>query len=283
MPPPDVSTDRREEALRTTADRPERLTRSERLRSVFRAERPRLLPEILLLVVVYGMYSLIRNFAPDQVEKAQHNARVILDAERLIGLDVEKGINLAGASLPWLIVPANYYYATLHFIVTGAVLVWLYRCHPTHYAPARGILLAMTLLALLGYWFYPLAPPRLMTGGGYIDTVREYTIWGVEPSDDLPSVSNQYAAMPSMHFGWALWAGVALAWLAHRRWMKVLGILYPIVTLYVVVVTANHFVLDAVAGAVLFVVAPLFAHAWATATARAPCRRPVDAIEAEPA
>jgi hypothetical protein len=141
----------------------------------------------------------------------------------------------------------------------------------------------MTLLALAGYWLYPLAPPRLMTGGGYVDTVKEYTIWGVEPSDDVPSVSNQYAAMPSMHFGWALWAGVALAWLAHRRLVRVLGILYPILTLYVIVVTANHFVLDAVAGAVLFVVAPLIVHAWANARGRTPWRRPMPATDAEPA
>jgi hypothetical protein len=219
--------------------------------------RPRWRTELYLLLALYGLYSLVRNVVPDQVAQAQHNARVILGAERAVGLDVEKGINLATAHLPWIAVPANYYYATLHFTVTAAVLVWLYRTRPTHYARARGVLLVMTLFALVGYWLYPLAPPRLMTGGGYLDTVREYGLWGVTPSDELVSLSNQYAAMPSMHVGWALWAGLALALLSRRRLARVLGALYPVLTLGVVVVTANHFVLDAVAAVVIFAVAAL--------------------------
>jgi hypothetical protein len=222
-----------------------------------RLPRPRWRTELYLLLALYGLYSLVRNVVPDQVAQAQHNARVILGAERALGLDVEKGINLATAHLPWLAVPANYYYATLHFAITAAVLVWLYRRRPAQYARARGVLLVMTLFALVGYWLYPLAPPRLMTGGGYVDTVREYGLWGVTPSDDLVSLSNQYAAMPSMHVGWALWAGLAVALLARHRLARALGALYPALTLGVVVVTANHFILDAVAAVAIFAVAVL--------------------------
>jgi len=95
----------------------------------------------------------------------------------------------------------------MHFAVTLAFLVWLYRRRPQAYRTARGVLLAMTLLALVGYWLYPLAPPRLMPGGGFVDTVRIWGTWGVAASEPVTSASNQYAAVPSMHVGWALWCG----------------------------------------------------------------------------
>src|SRR5665648_831571 len=223
--------------------------------SLSRLARPHWRREVLLLVVLYLLYGAIRNLAPDQVIEAQRNARAILGAERLLGMDVERTINLAGAALPWLAIPANYYYATMHMAVTAAVLVWLYRRRPAHYARIRAVLLTMTLMALVCYWLYPLAPPRLMIGGGYIDTARVFTLWGVTPSDDLVALSNQYAAMPSMHVGWALWCGVAVVMLAQRRVVRVLGALYPVLTLAVVVVTGNHFVLDAVAAMALFALA----------------------------
>lgn len=239
--------------------------------------------ELGMLLGLYGLYSLIRNLAPDQVAEAQHNARVILDAERMIGWDVELPINLWAADLPGLIIPANYYYATLHMTVTAGVLLWIYRRRAAQYARARSVLLVMTLLALVGYWVYPLAPPRLMTGGGYIDTVREFGLWGFTPSDDLVSLSNQYAAMPSMHVGWALWAGAALAWLARRRWVRALGLLYPVATLVVVVVTANHFLLDAVAALVLFILAAAMVDGGMRARERAMVTLAEGRTAAEPA
>src|SRR5665648_514193 len=113
--------------------------------------RPHWRREALLLVVLYLLYGAIRNLAPDQVVEAQRNARAILGAERLLGIDVERKINLAGAALPWLVIPTNYYYATMHMAVTAAVLVWLYRRRPAHYARARAVLLTMTLMALVCY------------------------------------------------------------------------------------------------------------------------------------
>lgn len=224
--------------------------------------------ELVLLLALYGAYSLIRNLVPDQVAQAQANARAILDAERAMGIDVELALNLAAAPLDWLIVPANYYYATLHMTATAAVLVWLYRRRPLHYVRARGVLLAMTVMALACYWLYPLAPPRLMTGGGYVDTVREHGLWGFTPTDEMVDLSNQYAAMPSMHFGWSLWVGVVLVAVARRPLLRVLGGLYPLLTLAVIVITGNHFLLDAAAAVVLFVVALALVEGWARVRAR---------------
>jgi hypothetical protein len=143
----------------------------------------------------------------------------------------------------------NYYYATLHFIVTIAVLVWLYTRRPDRYRCARTALYTATLLALTGFAFYALAPPRFLAGRGFIDTVVTHHTWGSWASGDVASLSNQYAAMPSVHIIWSAWSGLALLFLARHTWIKVLGALYPLATFTVILATANHFVSDAAAGA----------------------------------
>ncbi|MGW0914076.1 phosphatase PAP2 family protein [Streptomyces sp. NPDC002784] len=226
----------------TAADRPGLLRRMRAPR------RPRLWFEILLIAVSYWTYSLVRNAVPEQKSEALRNADWIWKAEQTLGLAVEQSFNHAVNSVTWLIVGMNYYYATLHFVVTLGVLVWLYRSHPGRYAATRTVLFATTGVALLGYYLYPLAPPRLMTGGAFIDTVLVHQTWGSMASGDLKNMSNQYAAMPSMHIGWSLWCGLTIFALASVPWAKVLGVLYPVVTLVVIVATANHFWLDAVGG-----------------------------------
>ncbi|WP_431946320.1 phosphatase PAP2 family protein [Actinacidiphila sp. bgisy167] len=223
--------------------------------------RPRLWFEILLIAVSYWIYSLVRNAVPEQQDDAMRNASHVWGLEHSLGLAFEHAVNHAVNSVTWLIVGMNYYYATLHFIVTLAVLVWLFRKHPGRYAPTRLVLFVTTGIALLGFYFFPLAPPRLMEGGGFVDTVRIHHTWGSMASGDLAHVSNQYAAMPSMHIGWSLWCGITIAMLAQRAWVRVLGVLYPVATLVVIVSTANHFWLDAVGGSLCLGVG--FAASWA--------------------
>ncbi|GAU69449.1 hypothetical protein SSP35_12_00970 [Streptomyces sp. NBRC 110611] len=223
---------------------------------------PRLWFEILLIAVSYWTYSMIRNAVPEQKAEALQNADWIWRAEHTLGIAVEHTINHAVNSVTWLIVSMNYYYATLHFIVTIGVLVWLYRWHPGRYAAARLALFVTTGIALLGYYFYPLAPPRLMPGGGFIDTVPEHGTWGSMASGNLASMSNQYAAMPSMHIGWSLWCGITIALVAKPLWGKILGMLYPATTLLVIVSTANHFWLDAVGGVLCLGLGLGLAYLW---------------------
>ncbi|MEU4683048.1 phosphatase PAP2 family protein [Streptomyces xinghaiensis] len=210
--------------------------------------RPRLRFEILLIAVSYWIYSVIRNAVPEQKAAALRNADWIWRAEQAVGIAVEHTVNHAVNSVTWLIVGMNYYYATLHFIVTVGVLVWLYRWHPGRYAATRLVLFLTTGIALLGYYLYPLAPPRLVPDGGFVDTVVVHDTWGSMASGNLASMSNQYAAMPSMHIGWSVWCGITIVMLAPALWAKVLGWLYPPLTLLVIVATANHFWLDAVGG-----------------------------------
>ncbi|GHA52894.1 inositol phosphorylceramide synthase [Streptomyces tauricus] len=218
------------------------------LRRLRTPRRPRLWFEILLIGVSYWTYSLIRNAVPEQRTQALENADWLWRMEHHLGIAVEESVNHAVNSVTWLIVGMNYYYATLHFVVTIGVLVWLYRSHPGRYAATRTVVFATTGVALVGYYLYPLAPPRLMNGNDFIDTVVVHQTWGSMASGDLKSMSNQYAAMPSMHIGWSLWCGLTIFALASVPWVRVLGLLYPVATLVVIVATANHFWLDAVGG-----------------------------------
>ncbi|WP_405741436.1 phosphatase PAP2 family protein [Streptomyces sp. NBC_01525] len=229
-----------------TAERPPPPGRMTRLRA---PRAPRLWFEILLIALSYWTYSVIRNAVPEREAQALRNADWIWRAEHALGIAVEHTVNHAVNAVTWLIVPMNYYYATLHFVVTIGVLVWLYRWHPGRYAAARLALFATTGVALVGYYFYPLAPPRLMADGGFVDTLVRHNTWGSMASGNLASMSNQYAAMPSMHIGWSLWCGLTVALLARPLWVKTVALLYPFFTLLVIISTANHFWLDACGGA----------------------------------
>ncbi|MCX5396622.1 phosphatase PAP2 family protein [Streptomyces sp. NBC_00102] len=221
-----------------------------RLRGTRSPRRPRLWFEVLLIGVSYWLYSLVRNAVPEQRSAALRNADWVWSFENTLGAGFEHSVNHAVNSVTWLIVSMNYYYATLHFIVTIGVLVWLFRSHPGRYAATRLVLFATTGVALLGYYLVPLAPPRLMNGGTFVDTVLVHHTWGSMASGNLKNMSNQYAAMPSMHIGWSLWCGLTIFALASVPWVRVLGLLYPVATLVVIVSTANHFWLDAVGGMV---------------------------------
>ncbi|WUG26085.1 phosphatase PAP2 family protein [Streptomyces sp. NBC_00464] len=232
------------------------------LRAPRSPRRPRLWFEILLIAVSYWLYSLVRNAVPEQKAAALSNADWLWSVERFMGIAVEQSVNHAVNSVTWLIVSMNYYYATLHFVVTIGVLVWLFRRHPGRYAPARLALFATTAVALLGYYLYPLAPPRLMNGGNFIDTVMVHQTWGSMASGNFKQMSNQYAAMPSMHIGWSLWCGLTVFALASAPWARILGLLYPTVTLIVIVSTANHFWLDAVGGMACLAFGYAVSYAW---------------------
>ena len=204
--------------------------------------------EVVAIAVGYAAYTFVRNGVTANEQEAVVRALNILRLEDALGLDVELALNRAVASVHWLATICNYFYATAHFAVTIAVGVWILRSHREYARGLRTAWYCMNLVALIGYWQYPLAPPRLLSELPYIDTVVVLNTWGSLASDSVQSVSNQYAAMPSMHFGWALWCGIVIYRLARRRWVRWLGIAYPLAVTTVIMATANHFFLDALGG-----------------------------------
>ncbi|WP_354381898.1 bifunctional glycosyltransferase 87/phosphatase PAP2 family protein [Streptomyces sp. PvR034] len=213
--------------------------------------RPNLLLELLLIRVGYSLYSHIRAAAPTSRSLAEGNGTQILSIERALGIDIEHAVNHAVVSLRWLEAFFNFYYTSFHFVVPLTILAVLYWRRPADYRWARASLGLATVLALVGFWLYPLAPPRLMPGLGFIDTVHGVQDLANPQYGAMTAISNQYAAMPSLHFGWSLWCGVVIVTLAPKGWQKVLGAMHPLITVCAIIATANHWVLDAVGGAVV--------------------------------
>jgi hypothetical protein len=155
-------------------------------------------------------------------------------------------------------------------------LILLFRRFPTRYARWRNTLAVTTALALIGFASYPLMPPRLLPPAyGFVDTLRVFGgLWSFQ-SGPVAHVSNQYAAMPSLHFAWSMWSALVLAPMLRRPWSKAVVALYPVATLFAIVVTANHYVLDAAGGALVLAVGAAGGFALAAATSAHPDTEPV--------
>ncbi len=211
--------------------------------------------ELPLLVLVYACYSAGRLLVRGDVSDAVDHGLAILRAEKTLYLNAEHPLNRLFTREPWLGVPADFWYASLHYLVTPAILIWLFRSRAVRYRAARTWLMTSTFVGLIGFTLLPTCPPRLLDAGhGFVDTMAQYSSygwWGGEASAPrgLGGMTNQYAAMPSLHVGWALWCGVMLWRHGGTRATKVAGVVYPLVTTIVVMGTANHYFLDAVAGA----------------------------------
>ncbi|MEU9291452.1 bifunctional glycosyltransferase 87/phosphatase PAP2 family protein [Streptomyces sp. NPDC048275] len=216
--------------------------------------RPNLLLELLLIRVGYSAYQQVRLAATGGTNTggrvtAEHHGDEILSIERFLHIDIELWANHAVVKVEWLRDFFDFYYTSFHFVVPLSVLAVLYVRRPADYRWARSALGFATLFALVGFWLYPLAPPRLMPGLGVIDTVHGVQDFSKPDYGTLTALTNQYAAMPSLHFGWSLWCGLVIAILAPKWWMKALGLLHPLFTASAIVATGNHWVLDAVGGA----------------------------------
>ena len=230
--------------------------------------------EVLYIAAFYGVYSFIRNTQGSAAVSADHafsNAREVIRAEEALGLFFEEG--LQEAFLDWrpFIQFWNLFYGTFHFVVTIAALVLLFRRFPVRYPRWRNTLAATTGLALIGFATYPLMPPRLLPPQyGFVDTLRVYGgLWSFE-SGPVAQVSNQYAAMPSLHFAWSAWSAFVLYPMLARPWARLAVALYPAATLFSIVVTANHYWLDAAGGALVLAVGTAAGFALAAVSDRHP-------------
>lgn len=230
--------------------------------------------EATIIAAFYGMYSLARNqFGSARLAEgtepvqAFHNALHVIRVERALGLYHEETVQDWFLPFRYFIQFWNTYYGTAHFIVTIVAFVWMFRQRPVDFPHWRNALAFGTALALVGFSLFPLMPPRLLNdasvyGGariaaaeahphfGFVDTLADYGgPWDFD-SGTMKQISNQYAAMPSLHIGWSTWCALVMWRLTRKRWARVLLLLYPAATLFCIVVTANHFWLDGVGGLV---------------------------------
>ena len=228
--------------------------------------------EIAGLAALYGLYEVVRGAGGENVQAAMSHTADIVAVEQALGVYVERGIQQSFETVPYAPAFLGLLYVLLHFAGTAIALTWIHRKHPDRFPLIRTTFVAATALALVGYVFFPAAPPRLAELG-FADTVTTST--GLDLSSDLlGALYNPFAAVPSLHFGYALIIGVALATIARHRVVRILGGLYPAVMLLIIVATGNHFFVDAALGGVAVVIGWLVARTLvATPTPRASAPR----------
>lgn len=259
--------------------------------------------EVLLAGVFYLVYSFVRNTFGAGAESrtiAFRHARNVIKIEDTIGLWFEPELQRWYLDLPHhgFIRAWNIFYGTAHFVVTIGVLIYAFHKAPAIYRYARTMLAATTTLALFGFAAFTLMPPRLLDvdseygackgqgtdchGYGIIDTIDRWGGLWKFGKGGMSAVSNQYAAMPSLHFGWSTWCAITVVLVVGRGRARWLAFLYPAATLFCILVTGNHFWLDAFFGAVALALGWLVAAGFERWRARRTHPLPIIGIPAEP-
>ena len=206
----------------------------------------RIVFEVLFIVPAYTAYQFVRGNVGGDAGAAFDNASRLIHVERQLGIYHEASLQRLILPMEWMVDLVNYVYIYGHLPVIIAVAIWLYVRHRHNYAFFRNAFLISGLIALIGFSTVPLAPPRYMPEFGFTDTIIQAKSYYVLQS---PKIVNQYAAMPSLHFGWDLLVALAIAVNTGTRWIRRAAYVFPVLTLGGIVLTANHYFLDAAAGA----------------------------------
>lgn len=224
------------------------------LRSPFRPARA--VAEGLFVVAAYFLYFLVRGLVDIRLTDAYDNAARIIRLEQALGIFREPELQRWALEFPAVVTLINVIYVWWHWPLIAITVIWLYRSHPTRYPLYRNAILISGAIGLVIFATFPVAPPRFMDDWGFVDTItlhsRSYRV--LQP----PSLTNKYAALPSLHFGWNLLIGIAIARHArgHLRW---LGIITPVAMFLSIILTANHYILDGIAGGALALLGLLLA------------------------
>jgi CDP-diacylglycerol--glycerol-3-phosphate 3-phosphatidyltransferase len=238
--------------------------------------------QIVLFVGALLLYDLVRGVVDsDNPYKPFGDAMRIIDLERTLHVFIEPSVQAWAMNKHWLINGADWIYLNGHFFVTFAVLAFIYARRNSSFYFVRNMFMIAMGLALIGYWLYPTAPPRLMPEWGFTDAISNFVTGGTGSVDFGPSKAflNFYAAVPSMHVCFAVMIGGSMSRLTSWRPGKILWALYPLLITFVVVATANHFLTDVFLGALTAGVSALLAQrllararpdAWAFVRARPP-------------
>lgn len=212
-----------------------------------------LLTEVTLLLVLFAAYKWGRQLVESGVAQAMTNATWLWDLERILRLPNEQTLQKLVLHWEHTAFLSNLYYVGVHFPGTAALLIWLWTRHRTHYKRIRTELVILTAAGMAVHVFFPLAPPRL-AGLGMTDTMLTVGPSAYPAAAD--GIANQYAAMPSLHVGWALLVSLAVLRVSSSRWRWLIAMHAP-VTVFVVVITANHYWLDGLVAAALLATAML--------------------------
>jgi membrane-associated phospholipid phosphatase len=233
--------------------------------------------QLLLFGGAYYVYRIVRGLVDGHPAIAFEHARMLVSLERGLHLFFEPGLqSWATAQAGWAVTAANWMYVNSHFVITTTFLIWLYLARNHAYYFVRNMFMIAMGLALVGYVAFPTAPPRFLPEWGFTDTVANFV--GPAAERGAAVLYNPYAAVPSMHVAFALMVAIPARMLVSSRVLKALWSVYPLVVTFVVVVTGNHYWIDAALGAMVAAVSAVGARAalararpeaWAWRTAKA--------------
>ncbi|HUZ30152.1 MAG TPA: phosphatase PAP2 family protein [Solirubrobacteraceae bacterium] len=215
-----------------------------------------------LFAGAFFIYDIVRGIVGTGSYAPFGHATQIIGFERTLHIFVEPSVQAWAQGQHWLIWAADFAYLNGHFLVTLGALIFIYSRRNESYYFVRNALMISMALALLGYWLYPTAPPRLLPEWGFTDSVSQFLYHGTGWIDNGTAklFTNFYAAVPSMHVCFAVVIGVSMARLVRHRTVRVLWYLYPLLVTFVVVATANHYLVDVFLGAITAAVSALMAH-----------------------
>lgn len=199
-----------------------------------------------MVVWLLWIYDAISNLSPLRVPAAIGHAGSILHVEVFLHVSVERALNGYVSAHHVLALGVADYYDNAHFVVTFGVLAWLWVARPRQYRRWRSVLVIINLIGFAVFWAYPMAPPRMLPG--FVDTVAVTHAIGSWHSGGLSASANQYAAMPSLHLAWAAWSALAVCCTTRRRAIRAVAAVYPLLTVFAVLATANHLLIDSTAG-----------------------------------
>jgi membrane-associated phospholipid phosphatase len=206
------------------------------------------LRQIMLFAGAYGAYQLVRGIVDGTGYKPFGDATKIINFERLLHVFVEPNVQRWVSDRHWLMDIADWTYLNAHYVVTLTVLVFIYLRRNDSFYFVRNMFMVSMAIALIGYWLYPTAPPRLMPEWGFTDSIQQFTGVTVE-SGPTSALLNFYAAVPSMHVCFAVMVAGPMAFLVRPRTLKVAWCVYPLIVVFAVVATGNHYLIDVLLGA----------------------------------
>jgi hypothetical protein len=218
------------------------------MRSRGRRRVPVLLCEAALIIIAAALYTLVRGLTNDRVAAAFEHADQIISFEKSAGLFVEPALQRASLGSDAVVAAANAVYIAFWPVVV-ITLVWVLVRRPGAYPRFRNAILASGALSLVIFVIYPLAPPRFMPEYGFVDTITEHAT--SYRTLNTPALVNEYAAMPSLHFGWILLVGIAWVTLARHPLLRTLGAVLPAAMFASIVLTANHYIVDGIVAGVV--------------------------------
>jgi membrane-associated phospholipid phosphatase len=225
--------------------------------AVVPVRRPRIIGELLVVVVLLWAYDMVRGHAEVREVSALRHGQQLLDLERFLHINIELSANLWTTQKTALSLMASYWYQFAHLTVTLGMLVWCWWRRAHSYRRARNALVLTNVFGLAIFLIYPAAPPRFLPGFGFVDAVANA---GFGSTHGGPVTADQFGAFPSLHLAWAVWTAVVAFRLVRSRRLRWLWLCYPLVTAVAVVVTGNHYLLDILAGGAIALTTLAIAH-----------------------